>query len=305
MLQKQESEINDLRSKLAIQDTMITDLKVEKIALIDTVNTKQAEITYLSDEVQKGKKLQAHDFVVTAVKKNGKESFDEIYKSAIENQPNIKAAELDIRAAEIGEKIAKSSLYPSVNLGGSLRSNYNNQGQKLEGFRATTSDIPVGIDGIPAVLTFPGQEAIRTDNPYFNQIDENLSYGFGLGVSIPIYNNYQARAGIERAKLNRMRSALNIERRKNTLKTNVQRALADAQAASKSYQAAMKSKEAQVAAYNNSTKQYELGAINSFDFVNARSLLDNAEVSLIIAKYDYLVKAKVVDFYMGRSISLN
>jgi hypothetical protein len=33
-------------------------------------------------------------------------------------------------------------------------------------------------------------------------------------------------------------------------------------------------------------------------------LLDNAEISLIIAKYDYLFKAKVVDFYMGRPISL-
>jgi len=84
----------------------------------------------------------------------------------------------------------------------------------------------------------------------------------------------------------------------------VQQALADAKAASKSYQAAQKSRDAQLAAYNNATKQYELGAINSFDFVNARGLLDNSEISLIIAKYDYLFKAKVVDFYMGRPISL-
>ena len=96
----------------------------------------------------------------------------------------------------------------------------------------------------------------------------------------------------------------NVERQKNTLKTNVQQALADARAASKSYQAAKKSRDAQSAAYTNATKQYDLGSINSFDYVNSRSLLDNAEISLIIAKYDYLFKAKVVDFYMGRPISL-
>lgn len=231
-------------------------------------------------------------------------TFDEIYKSALDNQPGIRAAELDMRSAQLGEKIAKSGLYPAVNFFGSLQSNYSNRGQRLDEVIVTTSDIPVVIDGMPSILTFPGQEAITSDNPYINQIDENISYGFGLGVNIPIYSNYQVTAGVERAKLNTMSSALNIERQKNTLKTDVQQALADAQAASKSYQAAQKSSDAQRAAYNNATKQYELGAINSFDFVNARALLDNTNISLIIAKYDYLFKAKVVDFYMGRPISL-
>ena len=231
-------------------------------------------------------------------------TFDEIYKAALNNQPSIRAAELDFRAAEVGENIAKSAYYPSVSLGGSLQSNYNNRGQRLDEVVLTVTDIPVGIDGQPAILSFPEQEALTSDNPYINQIDENLSYGFGLGINIPIYNNYQAKSGVERAKLNIMSASLNIERQKNTLKTNVQQALADAQAASKSYQAAQKSRDAQLAAYDNATKQYELGAINSFDFVNARALLDNSEISLIIAKYDYLFKAKVVDFYMGRPISL-
>ena len=231
-------------------------------------------------------------------------TFDEIYTSAISNQPGIRAAELNVRSAQLGEKIAKASLYPSVSLGGTLQTNYSNQGRKLDGFNFATEDNNVLIDGVPRVITTPDVSPILIDNPYVNQLDENLSYGFGLGVSIPIYNNYQVKAGMERAKLNTMSSAINVQREKNTLKTNVQQALADAQAASKSYQAAKKSRDAQSAAYNNATKQYELGAINSFDYVNSRALLDNAEINLIIAKYDYLFKAKVVDFYMGRPISL-
>lgn len=231
-------------------------------------------------------------------------TFDEIYTSALSSQPGIRAAELDVRSAHLGEKIAKASLYPSISFGGSLQTNYSNQGRRLDELLITSNDTPVLINTVPAVITFPGQEAITSKNPYINQIDENLSYGFGLGMSIPIYNNYQVKAGIERAKLNTMSSTLNVERQKNTLKTNVQQALADAKAASKNYQAAKKSRDAQSAAYTNATKQYDLGAINSFDYVNSRALLDNAEISLIIAKYDYLFKAKVVDFYMGRPISL-
>jgi len=232
-------------------------------------------------------------------------TFDEIYKLALNNQPSIRAAELNMRSAEMGEKIAKSAYYPSVSFGGSVQTNYSNQGLRVDEILDIQNNFPVEINGVPAILGLPGQEAVTSKNPYINQIDENLSYGFGLGVSIPIYNNYQAKANVELAKLNTMSSALNIERQKNTLKTNVQQALADAQAAGKSYQAAQKSRDAQAAAYNNATKQYELGAINSFDFVNARALLDSSEISLLIAKYDYLFKAKVVDFYMGRPISLN
>ena len=206
-------------------------------------------------------------------------TFDEIYNSALQSQPGIRAAELDMRAATLGEKIAKAAYYPTVGMNGSIGTNYSNRAQRFTG---------TGFEGIP----------------YAEQIEENISYGFGVGVNIPIYSNYQATGGVELAKLNTMSSALNIERQKNTLKTNVQQALADAQAASKSYQAAQKSSNAQRAAYDNATKQYDLGAINSFDFVNARALLDNADISLIIAKYDYLFKAKVVDFYMGRPISL-
>lgn len=232
-------------------------------------------------------------------------SFDEIYNAALSSQPGIRAAELDVRSAQLDEKIAKSSLYPSVSLGGTLGSNYSNQGLRIDEIVQTLNPTPVLINNDPAIITFSGQEALTSKNPYINQLDENLSYGFGLGVNIPIYNNYKVKAGMESARLSTINSTLNVEKQKNALKTNVQQALADAQAASKSYQAALKSRNAQSAAYNNATKQYELGAINSFDYVNSRALLDNAEISLIIAKYDYIFKAKVVDFYMGRPISLD
>ncbi len=291
------NELLDLEAQIARgEQSIITQQNAVTIAML---NLKQLLLIEPSIEM-----ILERPADVEVVTDSDVITFDEIYTSALSSQPGIRAAELDVRSAQLGEKIAKSSLYPSVSIGGTLQSNYSNQGRKLEGFDIGTESKQVIIDGSPSVITTPTATPILIDNPYINQLDENISYGFGLSVSIPIYNNYQVKAGMERAKLNTMSNTLNVEREKNTLKTNVQQALADAKAASKSYQAAKKSRDAQSAAYNNATKQYDLGAINSFDYVNSRALLDNAEISLIIAKYDYLFKAKVVDFYMGRPISL-
>ena len=291
------NELLDLEAQIARgEQSIITQQNAVTIAML---NLKQLLLIEPSIEM-----ILERAADVEVVTDSDVITFDEIYTSALSSQPGIRAAELDVRSAQLGEKIAKSSLYPSVSIGGTLQSNYSNQGRKLEGFDIGTESKQVIIDGSPSVITTPTATPILIDNPYINQLDENISYGFGLSVSIPIYNNYQVKAGMERAKLNTMSNTLNVEREKNTLKTNVQQALADAKAASKSYQAAKKSRDAQSAAYNNATKQYDLGAINSFDYVNSRALLDNAEISLIIAKYDYLFKAKVVDFYMGRPISL-
>ena len=100
-------------------------------------------------------------------------TFDEIYNSALNNQPGIRSAELNMRSAALGEKIAKAALYPTIGFGGSLQSNYSNQGQRIDEIRETTNDIPIVIGGIPTTVSFPGQEVITSDNPYFNQIDEN------------------------------------------------------------------------------------------------------------------------------------
>ena len=266
------NELLDLEAQLARGDQAI--IAQENAVIISFLNLKQlllleSDYQMILDRPSDVEILSNTDLI----------TLDEIYTSALSNQPSIRAAELEMRSAEIGEKIAKAALYPSIGASGNIGTNYSNRALRFT---------PTGLE----------------ETPYLDQLDENISYGVGLGVNFPIYNNYQVKAGMERAKFSTMSSVINGEREKNKLKTDVQQALADAQAASKSYRAAKKSRDAQSAAYNNATRQYDLGAINSFDYVNSRALLDNAEISLIIAKYDYLFKAKVVDFYMGRPISL-
>ena len=88
------------------------------------------------------------------------------------------------------------------------------------------------------------------------------------------------------------------------MESNIQSAFTDAQAALKTYTAAQKSLESQELAFQNSQERYDLGSMNSFDLEQSRIRLINAQSSLINAKYDFIFKTKVLDFYLGKTITL-
>ena len=95
---------------------------------------------------------------------------------------------------------------------------------------------------------------------------------------------------------------LNLEQAKLTLQSNIERAFTDARAALKTYVAAQKSRESQKLAFDNAQERFNIGAMNSFDLEQTRNRLINAEASLINAKYDFVFKTKVLDFYAGKSL---
>jgi outer membrane protein len=88
------------------------------------------------------------------------------------------------------------------------------------------------------------------------------------------------------------------------LKTDVQNAIASARAAKKQYDAAVKSFEAQKAAFDALEKRFQIGSANSFEFTQSKNNVDTAERDVTVAKYDYLFRLKIVEFYEGKKLSL-
>ncbi len=232
-------------------------------------------------------------------------TFEEVYSSALKSQPSVKAGELRIESAKIGEKISKAGILPRVSAFGNVGTNYNNKAQKFDDFNDVLFNRDVVINGQDAVIGELRSIPLDiSDKPYLNQFDENLSYGVGLSVSVPIYNNYSVRADIERSKLNIINTETQNEQLKEQLKTTVQQALADAKAAKRRLNASTKSVEAQRASFNNADKRFNAGTINTFEYVSIKNALAQAEVNAVIAKYEYLFANKILDFYMGKPIRL-
>lgn len=232
-------------------------------------------------------------------------SLAELYKQALKTQPQIEAGLMSAEAASLDQKIAQAGLKPSVTAQANVGTNYSNKGIRLLGFDQEFINQNVTIDGIPVELQLPRDVAITESNPYFNQLDENISYGVGVSLQVPIYNNGINKTNIERAKLNLLGQEIQNEQQKDQLKTNVQQALSNARAAKLELDFATQTVEALEASFTNAQKRFDLGSMNTLDYLDIKNQLDNAQLSLIIAKYDYLFKSKVIDFYMGQPLNIN
>lgn len=194
---------------------------------------------------------------------------------ALVNRNEIKVAEKNIEGAQLSTKLSKSSYYPTVTAGYGFGSN--------------------------AFFT-----NLRDDEAtFFNQLNDQKSQTFRVNVSIPIFSRYQNKTNVAKSKINEERSRLNLEQAKIDIETNVQRAFTDAQAALKSYLAAKKSLSAQELAFKNSQERYNIGAMNAFDLEQTRFRLINAQSGLINAKYDFVFKTKVLDFYIGKPVLID
>lgn len=230
-------------------------------------------------------------------------TLEELYAEALKNQPNILAAQMRENSAQLAVNIAKGALTPSISIYGGLGTNYSSQ------FQIPTGTVP---DTTFGVVIATGQETqsygrrttgFRSIN-FFEQLAGNISGNIGINVSVPIFNGLRSRISIQRAELNTRLTKLNSEQLKVTLKANIARALTDVRAADKRLAAARKSVRAIRLSVENTRRRYDLGVVNSFELTSVQNTLTAAESSVLQAKYDYLFKLKILDFYLGRPIEI-
>ena len=231
-----------------------------------------------------------------------------LYALATTTQANIRAAGFRLKSAAEGIEIAKSAYFPTVSLFANLSSNYSTQFPDFS--RATFTGAELGST---EVYQIAGQDVpVRRYNPtfdvptlkYFDQIDQNFGQGVGVSINIPIYQNGRTRLSVERARLALLNSEMQNTQTQQQLKNDIQTSIANARAGRKQLDAAQKSFAAMQTAFQNMEKRHAIGAVNSFDLTTARNNLNTAENDLIVAKYDYLFKLKILDFYQGKPLDL-
>jgi outer membrane protein len=289
---------------------ILSQLAVDEQSLITATNNIESNLLALKQHM-----LMEPDFPlvidrpvidITNLEPLENQSFEVVYETALTNQAQIKAAELRQEANELGIGIAKAGRIPSLSFGGNLGTNWSNLGKAPTGYYTERITQPgVYIDGNPAL--FQVDEIIPTnyaDVPYAEQLDQNLGYGWGATLSIPILNNYSAQASVERAKINVINADIETEKIKQTLKTNIQNALASARAARKALEGAEVSAKAAQIALDNADRRAALGSISNFDYLSTRNRRDAAENNLLIARYDYYFQIQVIEYYLGRGIRL-
>jgi outer membrane protein len=211
----------------------------------------------------------------------------QIYEIAIGTQPGIKSAEINVESAYRNIAIAQGALSPVLTLQSGWNTNFSNQYRKVE------------FDTLTGTIT-------TTDViPFGDQFVDNQSRYLGIGLSIPIFNGYQASSNVARARIAAASAEYNYELNKNSLRKDIEQAYYDAQAAFKTYQATQKSLSSFSESFRYTEQKFTVGMATSVDYNLAKTQLTAVESELVRARYDYIFKIKLLDFYMGKPIVLN
>ncbi|MFN0213945.1 MAG: TolC family protein [Saprospiraceae bacterium] len=233
-----------------------------------------------------------------------------VYETAVNTQASIRSADFRVKSAQEGIAIAKSAYYPTVTAFANLSSSYSSQARDFSnpvlGSDVLGDPVVFNVNGVDVEIRQYGPSSITYPKlDYFDQIDQNFGQGIGASLNIPIYQNGRTRLSVERARLGVLTAQMQQVQTQQTLKNDIQTSIANARAARLTLAAAQKTFDAMDIAYENTVKRHTLGTINTLDLTTARNNRDIAETDLTVAKYDYVFKLKILDFYLGKPLTMN
>ncbi len=242
---------------------------------------------------------------------------DYVFGVAEQNLPNIKAANLRVKAAEKNQLIAKAGFYPTLSFGYSLSSNFSNSFKYISGVE------PAGFSNISPTSPFVtvGSAKYFVQSPLYNtvtanrnfsniwkgwgkQLDNNFGQNFGLQLSIPIFNANQSKTAYQQSKLNYQSASLQQENAQRKLKQDIYAAYTNAVVAFNKLNANQKAVTSAEKAYSFATKRYELGLLGTIELLNNQNNFLKAKVNYKAAQYEYVFRIKLLEFYKGEALSL-
>ena len=236
---------------------------------------------------------------------------EEVFQQAYNTMPEIKRDNLKVESSDYAVRAARANLYPRLSAGANLNSNYSSVSDTrhfvADGGVIKDATQQIGtVDGTSTkVLSLP--QDVNTGyyaNSYteMQQIKDNLSKSVNLTLTIPILNGMQSRGTMQRAIINKEVALITARQTSNTLRQSVETAFNDALAASKTYASTMKQVNAREEANRMTKQRYESGAANFVEYQLSENDLFQAKSDFVRAKYDFIFKKKLLDFYQGKPI---
>ena len=306
-LAKQELE----RTQLSIDAGILTPVEIYEIeANIATQEQAviQAENAYRLSRINLAQLLLITDYENFDIAKEDMDiPFSEIltetpkaiYEKALTLRNDIKLGITNLEIAEKDIDLAKGAQMPTL----TAFYNYNTSISYSDRFIETGNFIetPIGIvqeNGAVVVSQFPERE-ITGPSSFSKQFGQNDGQSYGLSLNIPIFNGLAAKNNIKRRKLNLERIENQLEQTKLDLESTINQAYNNAKGAYKFYDASEKTLIARKQAFDIAKQRFEAGVMNSFDYVQARQRYQIAASDIVRAKFDYIFKLKVLEFYFG------
>ncbi|MFO7828624.1 MAG: TolC family protein [Bacteroidales bacterium] len=202
----------------------------------------------------------------------------DVYSKAIDFLPEIKSAEYQVESSKKDLKISYGQLSPKIYIGYQYQSRYNELSQNIND---------------------------PTNNyPYMDQINDNASQAIYVAARIPIFNRWQTKTTIDKAKINLYDSRLNLDLQKQNVYKTIQQAYTQAIAAKEKYKANLESAQSMAEAFRYTEQKYQVGLVDIIEYKSVKNDFNVAESNVAQAKYEYIFRKKILEFYKGEQIVL-
>ena len=278
--QKQIDRLEVLNKEGAIKPSDLYDVRGQmgenKVNIINSQNNLNAAKLRLAQlmAVPYDENLEVERLTADQFDMNYNATVDSIYEVALQQLALVKGTELRKKSAEKAVQAAKGSLYPTIGLG----AGYNTQ------YFSTARD------------------TASNKISYGNQLSNNYNTYAGLGINIPMLNGFRSRTQVTLAKISLKNANFIVENTQIQLKQAIERDHLNMEAALSRYQALVDQVNALTESFRAAEIRFNSGVGTSIDYLTVKATLDRATANLIIARYDYVLRTKILDYYQAKPL---
>ena len=235
---------------------------------LSLVNSQNDRTLALVDLAQLLELTDIDGFDIAPVEDDGLTVYspEEVYNRALDTNHSLLAARRRIEAADRNISLAKSSYLPNLSFNAGIGSNY---------------------------YTVSG---INSEN-FGRQMEHNFNKSLGFSLSIPIFDAFSSRNSVCRAKIQHINAQLQYETSERNLYKTIQQAYYQAQGATEKLRAAEISADATREAFEAMQQKYDFGKANATEYEQARSNYVRATVEAVQAKYESILRRRILAFY--------
>ena len=229
---------------------------------------------------------------------------DNIYMAATQQLAIVKAADTRNLSAQKRVASAKGQLLPTISFNGGFGTNYSSLAttQQLLGTSDVSTHDYVNVGGSKYNVFSPQNSYQSQKITYGDQWKNNFNSALSIGVQVPILNGLLAKSRVKQAEITEKRTAFEAQTVKTQLRQGVDQAYINMNSAFERFQVLSRQVEDLTNSFKAAEVRFNAGVNTTVEYLVAKNALDRANANFVAAKYDYMLRSKVLDFYQGKQL---
>ena len=307
LTKKQVDRLETLNKEGAIPPSQLSDVKGQyagdQLSIISAQTAVESAKINLCEfmNVPYDKNIAVERLDITSFTDMYADTPDKIYETAMQQFAQIRSVNYSTQSAEKAVKVARGGLFPTLGLTAGMGTNYSNTASTAT-FLNTTDVVStdyVIVNGNQSQVIKKQSNFSNEKISYFDQLNNNRSSGVSLDLRIPIFNSFQQRNRIRLAKIDLKNNELVEKTTKTQLQRSIGQAYINMAGAFDRHKILLEQVDALTESFRAAEIRFNSGLGNSVDYLVTKNTLDRANINLIISKYDYVLRTKILDFYKG------